>query len=261
MDPRPRALRPRRIVHLAAVATQLLTRLPVRRGTVDDADLRAAVGFFPVVGIGVAASGLAVRAAAGPLLGPWPATILAVLSTILVTGALHEDGLADSADGLWGAWSPEQRIEIMRDSGLGTYGATALILTLGLRVSLLAPLDLQRYATAELAAHVVGRAAGVALAASLPPVGDPRIAAKVIGPTGTVTTVVVAMTGFAAAAVGGGRWWWTLIGVSALAVVVMRRWARRRLGGLTGDVLGATIQVAHLAVLAAIVALDRAGWQ
>lgn len=251
----------RRIVHLAAVATQLLTRLPVRVGHVVDDDLRDAAVFFPAVGVIVAAVGIAVRAATTPLLGQTPATVLAVAATIATTGAFHEDGLADSADGLWGGWTPERRVEIMRDSRLGTYGATALVISLGLRVALLAPLDLWVFAAADIAGHVLGRAAGVAIAATLPPVGDQGLGAKVIGPAGALTAVGVAGSSIVAAVLGGMVWAGLLLAVTALTVVVVRRAARRRLGGLTGDLLGATNQLAHLGVLVAVVALHRAGWR
>jgi adenosylcobinamide-GDP ribazoletransferase len=253
--------RPRRIVHLAAVAIQLLTRVPVPVGDVDDDDLRAAAFFYPAVGCIVAAAGIGVRAATAPLLGKTPATILAIAATIATTGAFHEDGLADSADGLWGGWTPERRVEIMRDSRLGTYGATALFISLGLRVALLAPLDLRLFAAAEVAGHVLGRAAGVAIAATLPPVGDQGLGAKVIGPAGPVTAAGVAGTSIAAAVLGGRTWAGALLAVTAVTVVLVRRVARRRLGGLTGDLLGATNQLAHIGVLVAVVALRRAGWR
>ena len=250
-----------RLVHLAAVAMQLLTRVPVRPGDVDDADLRASVAFFPVVGVVVAGTGIAMRAAAGPFLGSWSATILAVVATVLITGAFHEDGLADSADSLWGGWSPAQRLEIMKDSRLGTYGVTALVLSLGLRVSLLSPLELGHFAAAEVAGQVLGRSAGVALAATLPPVANQGLGAKVIGPTGIVTSVVVTASSVVAAVVGAGRWWWILVVIAASSVWLARAVARRRIGGLTGDLLGAVNQLTHLGVLAAVVALTRAGWQ
>jgi adenosylcobinamide-GDP ribazoletransferase len=253
--------RPRRVAHLAAVAIQLLTRVPVRVGDVDDDDLRAAAVFYPAVGFIVAAVGVAVRAATAPLLGQTPATILAVAAAIAVTGAFHEDGLADSADGLWGGWTPERRVEIMRDSRLGTYGATALFVSLSLRVALLAPLDLRLFAAADAAGHVLGRAAGVAIAATLSPVGDQGLGAKVIGPAGPVTAVGVTGTSLAAAVLGGRTWAGVLVAVTALTVVLVRRVARQRLGGLTGDLLGATNQLAHLGVLAAVVALHLAGWR
>jgi adenosylcobinamide-GDP ribazoletransferase len=83
----------------------------------------------------------------------------------------------------------------------------------------------------------------------------------VIGPAGKATAAGVATTSIAAAVLGGRGWAMALLAVTALAVVFVRRVARRRLGGLTGDLLGATNQLAHLAVLAAVVALHRAGWR
>jgi adenosylcobinamide-GDP ribazoletransferase len=149
----------------------------------------------------------------------------------------------------------------MRDSRLGTYGATALFVSLALRVALLAPLDLQLFAAADAAGHVLGRAAGVAIAATLPPVGDQGLGAKVIGPAGAATAIGVAATSLAAAFFGGRAWAPALLAVAVLSVVAVRRVARRRIGGLTGDLLGATNQLAHLGVLVVVVALHRAGWR
>lgn len=181
---------PRRWAHLAAVAMQFLTRIPVRLTSVSDDDLRGSQAFFPLVGAVVAAVGIAVRAGLQPLVGAAPATVAAVAAAVVVTGAFHEDGLADTADGLWGGWTPERRIEIMRDSRVGTYGAVTLIASLLYQVMLLAQLPLATFATVMLAGHVIGRAAGVALAASLAPVSDQRLGAKVAGRGGTATAVL-----------------------------------------------------------------------
>lgn len=251
----------RRVVHLAAVAVQLLTRIPARPRRVDDDDLRAATVFFPAVGVVVATVAIAARAATEPILGRATATVVAVGAAIAVTGAFHEDGLADSADGLWGGWTPEQRVEIMRDSRLGTYGTLAIVLSVGLRVSLLTPLTLAAFAAAEMASQILGRSAGVAMAAVLPPVSDHGLGAKVVGPAGIVTAAVVGVTSVAAALVGAGRWWWLLLAVCVLSVALVRRIARRRLGGVTGDVLGAANQIAYVAVMATVVGLERAGWR
>ena len=253
----------RRLVHLGGVAVQLLTRIPVPVRRVDDADLRAAAVFFPVVGLLVALVGIAVRAIGAPLVGVVPATILAVAATIAVTGAFHEDGLADSVDGLWGGWTAERRLEIMRDSRLGTYGAAALFLALALRVALLTPLGLGTFAAAEIAGHVLGRAAGVVLAGLLPAVAESGLGAKVVGPAGVRSMIGVLGASGAAAVVGAGgpAWAVLLLAATALAVLAVRRLARRRLGGLTGDLLGAANQMGYLAVLLAVVALDRAGWR
>src|SRR5687767_13396010 len=105
-------------LRLLAVAVQFLTRLPVPSIPVDDSDLRRASMYFPVVGIPVAAVGVGVRSGTEWALGTAAATVLAVTAMVAVTGAFHEDGLADSVDGIWGGWTPERRIEIMRDSRL-----------------------------------------------------------------------------------------------------------------------------------------------
>ncbi len=245
------------VLRSAAVALQLLTRIPVRLATVTDLDLRRSCVFFPAVGLVVAAAGVLTRyAMAGPLGRP-AATVLAVAVMVVITGAFHEDGLADSADGLWGGWTPERRIEIMRDSRLGTYGGAALCLSLLLRVALLAPLTLEVFAAAVVAGHVLGRAAGVLLAGVLPPVADQGLGAKVIGPRDAGTWVAVGLQSVAVAAWAVGRSLWLPLLVALLAVLFVRRLARRKLGGLTGDLLGAVNQVAHIGVMAAVVAVER----
>ncbi|PZF79116.1 adenosylcobinamide-GDP ribazoletransferase, partial [Jiangella anatolica] len=117
----------------AAVA--FLTRLPVGS---SPAPLDRAGAWFPLVGLLVGSVGLGVWWVADGLAGPLVAAVAAVLATVIVTGALHEDGLADTADGLWGGSTRERRLEIMRDSRLGTYGALALAGDLLLRVAVLA---------------------------------------------------------------------------------------------------------------------------
>jgi adenosylcobinamide-GDP ribazoletransferase len=246
------------MVRRFAVALQLLTRIPVRLDDVTEADLRRSVMFFPAVGAVVAAVGIAVRAAAGPLLGEIPATVLAVAAMVVVTGAFHEDGLADTADAIWGGWTPQRRIEIMRDSRIGTYGACALLLSLALRIALLAPLDLQTFALVALCGHVLGRAAGVLLAALLPPVNDQGLGARVTGPAGAATTGVVALSAVAVSVAATGPWFAVPLALAVVAVLVLRRIARAALGGLTGDVLGAVNQAAHIAAMAGVVAVHRA---
>ena len=251
---------PRRWAHLAAVAMQFLTRIPVRLTSVSDDDLRGSQAFFPLVGAVVAAVGIAVRAGLQPLVGAAPATVAAVAAAVVVTGAFHEDGLADTADGLWGGWTPERRIEIMRDSRVGTYGAVTLIASLLYQVMLLAQLPLATFATVMLAGHVIGRAAGVALAASLAPVSDQGLGAKVAGRGGTATAVLCSSAAVAAAVLAAGWWFWAPLVAGAVVIVATRALARAKLGGLTGDVLGAVTQATMLAVMTVLVALWRHGW-
>ncbi len=184
----------------------------------------------------------------------------AVAAAVVVTGAFHEDGLADTADGLWGGWTPERRIEIMRDSRVGTYGAVTLIASLLYQVMLLAQLPLATFATVLLAGHVIGRAAGVALAASLAPVSDQGLGAKVAGRGGTATAVLCSIAAVAAAVLAAGRWFWAPLVAGAVVIVATRALARAKLGGLTGDLLGAVTQTTMLAVMTVLVALWRHGW-
>jgi adenosylcobinamide-GDP ribazoletransferase len=241
------------------VALQLLTRIPVRLSSVTDADLRRSCAFFPAVGLLVALAGIATRWLFAAPLGEAAATVLAVSVMVLITGAFHEDGLADSADGLWGGFTPERRVEIMRDSRIGTYGAVALVLSLLFRVALLAPLPLEVFAAAVVAGHVLGRAGGVLLAGLLPPVADQGLGAKVIGAAGTGTWIGVTVQAGAAAAFAAGYWLWLPLLAAVLAVLVVARLAHRKVGGLTGDLLGAANQLAHLAAMAAVVAVHRTG--
>jgi adenosylcobinamide-GDP ribazoletransferase len=232
-------------------AVGFLTRLPA--GRAGGADLTGAAGFFPLVGAIVAAAGLGVWLAAEPLLGPLAAAAAAVLATVALTGAVHEDGLADTVDGLWGGATPQRRLEIMRDSRLGTYGAVALAGDLLLRTALLAPLEPAGVARVLLAGHVIGRAAPLVLAAWLPPARPDGQGARLrrVGRGGALLAAATA----AAAAVAAASWWAPVVlGAAGLAVAALGRAARRRLGGVTGDVLGAGVQVAGLAAAAATAA-------
>jgi adenosylcobinamide-GDP ribazoletransferase len=245
-------------VRLLLVAARFLTRLPLPDVGVQPGDLRRSAPAFPLVGLVVAGVGIAVRAAAGPLLGPVAATVLACAAMVALTGALHEDGLADTFDGLWGGWDAERRLAIMRDSAVGTYGVLALVTVFGLRVALLAPLGLGDFARAVVCGHVLGRAAIVVLAALLPPAAPGR-GAEATGRPGPVGASVAALT--VALAVGLAVTWWAPV-VAAVALAVTGACAllfRRRLGGVTGDTLGAACQLVEVAAVVAVAALARAG--
>jgi adenosylcobinamide-GDP ribazoletransferase len=273
-------------------------------------DLRRASAFFPLVGLGVAGVGIAIRAAAEPVWGAGAATIAAIAAMIAVTGALHEDGLADTADGLWGGWDPAARLAIMRDSSIGTYGTIALIIALGLRAGWLLPLSLADFARAVACGHVLGRASTLVLARLLPPadrhagspagapaadgpastplqpmasiespasppedaplaagagaeeptpVRRPRLGAAVIGPIGPAAALTAAVVVAATIVVAAGAFAAVPLVVGLAVSLACASLFRRRLGGLTGDTLGATTQLVDLAVIATIAALARAG--
>lgn len=259
----------KRLVHearLTAVALQFLTRVPLPpralgHGPYDPAWLNASARHFPLVGALVGGVGALVLLAA---LQAWPpaiAALLATAATAALTGAFHEDGLADSFDALGGVVSRERALAIMKDSRIGSYGALALGLVTALRVAALAALAGQGAALAAAAllfAHAAGRGAAVALMAALPYAGDAEQAkAKPLATAVTPGTLAVAsgwvgLVAAAAAAAGAPPQRLLAAALAAAAVALaMRRWLQRRLGGYTGDTLGATEQLAEAAVLLA----------
>ena len=256
-------------LRLLLVALRFMTRLPLPRVEFREGDLRRASALFPLVGAVVAGIGIGVRAALEPLWGGSVATVGALAAMIVVTGALHEDGLADTADGLWSGWTPARRLEIMRDSRLGTYGIVALIVVLGLRASLLLPLGLADFASAVACGHVLGRASTLLLVRLVPPVGDsafaegepgrPRLGVAVAGPLDLAGALAAGGVVVLTAVLATGAWAAVPLVAGALTCLLCAELFRRRLGGITGDTLGAASQLVDLAAVAAVVALARAG--
>jgi adenosylcobinamide-GDP ribazoletransferase len=244
------------------VAVILFTRLPLRRGgDVEAADLARALRVAPVVGIGVGIAGAVAFAVASRVgLPPLAAGLLAVLATVGLTGAYHEDGLADSTDGLAGK-SADDSLAIMRDSRSGTYGVLALVFSVGLRAAAVAALAEPAAAAAGLiAAGAASRAAPAALLAWLPAARGDGLAAQA-GAAGTPDAtrgraVIAAIIGAVVAILALGLDGAIPALILAVAGITGVGWlARRRLGGYTGDVMGAAQQVAEVAVLLAAAAL------
>lgn len=229
-----------------------LTRLRV------PSDGQPAAAWFPAVGIIVAGVAVATRYSVEPVFGAVTATVAAVLASILVTGAYHEDGLADSADGLWGGTSAERRLEIMHDSRLGVFGVTALVGDLALRIVLLASVDTIGFVRAVLAAEVAGRFAPLMLAAATPPTPGSD-ASQRARPHGVLGWCVASLTLATALWVSGGVWAWSLLAAAGAGIMAVRLLATRRLGGVNGDILGAGVRVAALFVTACAVGLNRHG--
>ncbi len=237
------------------VAFALLSRLPLPR-LPDAAFARQAdaVWAFPLVGLVVGGiAGLAgITGLAIGLPAPVAAGLVLVMQVVL-TGAMHEDGLADTADGLWGGWTRERRLEIMKDSAIGSYGVLALILTVGLRWTALAAL-LPLGAGPVIAAAVLARSFLPLLMLGLPHVRDSGLSHKVGRPSRGPVAVAVGLGFFAGwiavgpAIVGG----WLCAATLVLALAML---ARARIGGQTGDILGAAEQLAEVAVLLALLAI------
>lgn len=254
-------------LRLFFVALQFLTRLPVPPWVGHEPGwLHRCVRYFPLVGALVGAFGAVLMLAASQWWPPMVAALLAVTATVWITGAFHEDGLADTFDALGGAVSRERALAIMKDSRIGTYGVAALVLVLGFRVALIATL-LQRGAAfasiALIAAHVAARGCAVALMATLSYAGDvDQAKAKPLAaavPRASVATAalmtLLVVAGLASTGLAGHIVHWIVVAFCALAVLVaMRAWLVARLGGYTGDALGATEQLIEVVVLMALAA-------
>jgi len=240
-----------------AAAISFLTVLPVaRRVALDGADVARGSVLFPVVGAAIGALTGAIAWGLGDQVPPLLAAVVAVAAGAAVTGALHLDGLADCADS-YGGRTPEDRLRIMRDHTIGTYGASALLLDLLVRVSVLAALAGTRDALlVAAAAGGIGRAGGPLLAAALPyaqtrPGAGEALSAHPSTTRAVIATVVGAVV--AAACVGVDAW--AVLVVTAIVVPLAGRSARNRLGGVTGDVMGATAELVEIGSLALLVAL------
>jgi adenosylcobinamide-GDP ribazoletransferase len=237
-----------------SASIHFLTRLPLpRHGAAGaaGANLAQAVWAFPFAGFVVGLVGaLAYLVADRLVLFSWPAAALAVAATLFVTGALHEDGLADTADGFGGGDTHERKLEIMRDSRIGTFGVCALIISLLVRTDAIASLtEPGLVAPALIAAHVGARAVLPFVMFLLPAARTDGLAFAARVPSG-VGVAIAAALGFLALlfCLGLGH---ALVALVALAIVVaLMSWlAMRQIGGQTGDVLGVVEQVSEVVIL------------
>jgi adenosylcobinamide-GDP ribazoletransferase len=235
-------------------ALAFLTRVPVGTGGALTATrLGRAAAWFPAVGLLVGGVLGGVRIAADTVLAAGPATVLALIAATLVTGALHEDGLADTADGLGAHVSRERRLEILRDSRIGTYGALALIGASLLAWSLLAGLDGVDCLRAALVAHVLARWSFLPQALALAPARADGSGA-LLRP-GPLAAAFATATAIATALLAGGLVPGAIaLAVAAATIAVAILVIRRALGGSTGDTYGAAGKVVELTVLVALVA-------
>jgi adenosylcobinamide-GDP ribazoletransferase len=222
-------------------AVQFLTLIPAR----SSATPASAAMFFPLVGavLGLAAGAIRVYA---PLPSPI-AALLALGFLVAVTGALHEDGLADVADAFRAGRSPERILAILKDSRIGTFGAAALVLTLLLRWQAIVSLETQAI-PALAAAGAASRGAMVVLAAISRPLGDGLGKAFCL----ELRRPGVAAAGIQAAAlpfVGGTLVGTAALGANVLAIAMARAYFHRRAGGVTGDCLGCVSQAVEILTL------------
>ena len=293
-------------LRLFLIALQFFTRVPVPAWVGFQPEwLNQSARYFPLVGACVGAAGASVLWAASLVFPPVVAVGLSMVATMLITGGFHEDGLADTFDALGGAVSRERALEIMKDSRIGSYGALALVMVLGLKAAALVALMSISISTSMssslslslltsltswslwslwaalpwhismpalplalpvlLFAHTASRAAAATLIFALPYAGDVAHAkakplAQRISPAGLVVAWVSTLTVGALAALCFGlplAWWLGSVAAAVLGCLGCGAWLHRRLGGTTGDGLGATQQITELLMLLAALAWAR----
>ena len=234
-------------------AVQFLTRVPIRLRA--PADPAAIVVWFPVVGalIGATVGGIVV--VLEDIVPMSVAVVLAVLAGLVITGAFHEDGLADTADAIAGGWTAEQRLTILTDPRHGTYGVAALAGSIVLRVSTVATLDPTGAFVGLVAAHTLGRGVAVVTMGVVPVARPEGLGADYARSVDVSRAAIGGLVAVGITAVVTGWWVAPLVLAAVIGAVAVAVLARRAFGGITGDVLGAIEQVAECLVLVAITAL------
>jgi adenosylcobinamide-GDP ribazoletransferase len=239
-------------------AVQFLTRLPAPRSfaAASQADISRAAVFFPIVGAIVGGSAAILYAASQRFLPATTSVLLVLIYMAFVTNAFHEDALADALDGLGGGWSREEALSIMRDSRIGSFGALGLAFLLLVKYDLLSQLRWEHLWRWLLMAQAASRWTALPLAAWLPRArqdGQGQLIARRIG------WLQVALSALLLTAISCPLGWKrALLGfIATISVVLLSGlYYRRRLGGVTGDCLGATNQIVEVALYLVAALLD-----
>ena len=236
------------------VAVQFLTRIPLPNLPYDQGSLSRAVKFFPLVGLLIGCAAALLHLVLASHLSRLITALLVIAFLVTITGCLHEDGLADAADGFGGGASREPILLILKDSRIGSYGGTALSLSLLARVFLLAALPLPLVPQYLVASHVLCRWTTIPLSYYLSPARDQSDAAGVgqgariaqLTTRGTLIFGSLCTVAICGAVLRTHAF--AAIGASVLVTLVTAIYYQRKLAGVTGDCFGATNQLAEIAV-------------
>jgi len=236
------------------VAVQFLTRIPIPNLPYDPNSLSRAVKFFPVVGLVIGSAAALLHQLLAPHLPRLVTALLVIAFLVSITGCLHEDGLADTADGFGGGSNKEQVLAILKDSRIGSYGGAALALSLLARVLLLASLPLSQILQYLIAGHVLCRWTTLPLSYYLASARSPQdqagagqgariaklttIGTLIVGSIFTLAICAFVLRTHVAAA----------IAATITVTLLSGLYYQRRIGGVTGDCFGATNQLTEIAV-------------
>lgn len=238
-------------------AVMFLTRLPVSRFVKYDPEhLSKSTAYFPLVGAIVGSIGALTLWTASMKFSPTLSVLISMVATVLLTGAFHEDGLADSADGFGGGYTKERVLEIMKDSRIGTYGAIALWLFLTAKLLLLSEIFKQDNSLAFstlVVAHLLGRYSSLPLIFTLDYARSEATTSKPFAEKASLKRLIVASL-YTLCLSALLLEWCAFLAIGAVLVVTLFSgiYFKKRIGGITGDSLGAANQLSELSVYLAI---------
>lgn len=231
------------------LAFQLLTRIPMPRVEFTPAAMAGSPAFFPIVGLVVGGCAALIHRVLRPHLPAMLTAAAILLTAILLTGALHEDGLADAADAFGAGGSRERMLQILKDSRIGSYGALALLFSVGVRCMLLLTLPDNRFVAYVLCAHVLCRWTAAPLAFALSPAREGTGQGSQLAGKTSFLSLLTASVFALAVGVYFLRMQFAAPLLATLAVTALTGvYYRRKLGGITGDCFGATNQLAEIAI-------------
>jgi adenosylcobinamide-GDP ribazoletransferase len=241
-------------LQLFFTALTFFTRIPCAAlGKHGEEDLNRAAKYFPLVGVVVGMAAAAAFLLASRILPVSLAILLSMITTLLLTGAFHEDGLSDAADGLGGGWDKEQMLTIMKDSRIGNYGATALGMALLIKFQALINIPLAQLPAVMIAAHSISRFASTTLIYTQNYVRENGKAKPLAQHISKSDLLVAAVFGLTPLALIDPHLWWAL-----LPLVLVWLWfsnkLKKLLGGYTGDCLGAMQQLCEISFYLGVVA-------
>jgi adenosylcobinamide-GDP ribazoletransferase len=239
----------RRLSNEVVVAFQFLTRIPMPSIAFEAASLSRATKFFPLVGLVVGSGAVLLQNLLLFHMGRPLVALIVLIYLVLITGCLHEDGLADTADGFGGGRTKEQILAILKDSRIGSYGATALALSLLARYLLLVSLPLEHFAAYVISSQVLCRWSSLPLSYFLPPAREQDGQGARIAKLTSLASLIFGSV-FSFAVVAFALRWSALAPVLVVILTTtLSGWLyARKIGGVTGDGFGATNQLAEIAV-------------
>ena len=239
----------RRVGNEIVVAFQFLTRIPMPSIAFEADSLSRATKFFPLVGLVVGSGAVLLQKLLLFHMSRQLAALVVLVYLVLITGCLHEDGLADTVDGFGGGRTKDQILSIFKDSRIGSYGATALVFSLLARYLLLASLPMEHFGAYVISSQILCRWSSLPLSYFLSPAREQGGQGARIAKLTSLASLIfgsvfsLAVAGFAL------RWAALAPALAAILTVVLSGWFyARKIGGVTGDCFGATNQLTEIAV-------------